>query len=1209
MTPEHQTAAADQGILERNLALIAARNPDAAARIRETAPSASAGFVETDDGAPALLIDGVAQCSKRRPIREAQAWARGVDPHAAAFFGVTGFGAGHHLGALSAAHKHKSVIVCCEPDVGLLRAVLARIDHSAWLGRCPFVLITDPGDRASLSSAMKGLEGLMATGVKLVDHPPSARRVGPASGDFGRTLIEVVGTTRTHVVTLLAHAGVTMRNFFMNLDHYTTCAGITPLAGSCAGRPAILVAAGPSLAKNLHLLEDPSVRERAVIIAVQTMLKPLLERGIRPHFVTALDHDAISTRFYEGLTREDVEGVRLVVEPKANAAIAETFPGEIVCAREAQLDLLLGDELTRDMGAIPAGSTVAHLNYYLARHLGCSAVILTGQDLGFSDGLYYGAGAAIHRVWGGELSEHRSLEMLEFERVMRMRSNLRQRTDVNGNPMYSDEQMTAYIAQFEAEFKRATNDRGVRIIDASEGGARIAHTEVMTLREALDGCLSQERVELPDLSAHRIDDADHAERVRRRVAHVAGQLGTIEKHSKRTIELLDRAIAKEGDAAAIDRTVRKIHEIRDRVRALEPAMAMVGFINQKGGLSRFRTDREIALSEDLSPAQRQTRQLRRDKENVLGVKDAARQVRRLLERVGGVLDGTAPKITRREDDAQPEAVTGGERRGARVEAVVFADPEIGPMGTRRDLGAPIMGDDNALSRTLDRLALCREIEGVTVVTPEPDRVKAMIGAVPREHIRIETCDAAALRMRTRAAGLARSASRACWRGSLAGLTCYDESLDPVALSRVMDERSLGAAVLVGAEWSLVDPALVDLVAAAYKGEPAHNDLVFSQAAPGMGGCLVSARMASNLAERARAGSVLCSIGSLIAYNPREPRADAIASPQCVPIDRAVRDAGVRVAADTDHGRRAVAAVRRALGDRIDTAPGAEIAEHFVRASRSARRVGPGRLVLELCTGRLSSGIYGRTRRGGLELDERPLISLARAREMMRSAVDLREDCTLLIAGAGDPLMRPDALDFVSLGDEMGMSCVELRTDLLSEHHDARGIVESGLGVLSVDVLADTREVYERMTGVDRFESVLDRMQSVFDARGAEGAAVPLPWIVPRMIKCDASVGDMRAFTDRWLTACGVAAIDPLPDAGEGGRIAPLPVPEPWDSRLVEDTLRVRCDGSVIDHAGRVREEINAFELGVEHAMRAVRRTGEEGAIEHKPAHAGDGAAA
>ena len=1204
-------------ILERNLRAIEGRNPYAARTIRAACPSEDVSFVATAQGVPALIAGGRAQCSKRRPLDEAMSWASGIDPYEAAFVGVLGFGAGHHLKALSVSHGHNSVIVCCEPDAGLLRAVFERIDHSGWLARCPFILLTDASDQSSLNGAIKGLEGLMAAGVKIVEHPPAQHRLVGSAREFSRTLIEVIGTTRTHVVTLLSHSGVTMRNFFMNLDHYTTCAGIAPLEGSCAGRPAILVAAGPSLAKNLELLEDPRVRERAVIIAVQTMLKPLLARGIKPHFVTALDHDEISRRFYEGLTAEDVEGVRLVAEPKANAAITGAFPGEVVCAREAQLDLLLGDELKRDMGKIPAGSTVAHLNYYLARHLGCDTVILMGQDLGFSDGLYYGPGAAIHSVWGGELSEHRSLELFEFERVMRMRRNLRERPDINGNTMYSDSQMSAYIAQFESDFQRDTHEHGVRVIDASEGGARIAHTEVMTLRGALDGCLGEGRVEIPDLRAHRVEDPAHRERVRRRVAHVAGQLSGIEKRSERTIRLLDRAIAQSGDPARVDRTVRRIHEIRAEVHRLDPALGLVSYLNQKGGLNRFKTDREIALSGDLPPAERQRKQLERDKENVRHVLDAAREVRRLLERTGSVLAGRAPKITRREDTPAP--APGGDRglsaglsagrSSVRVEAVVFADPEIGPLGTRRDLGAPVLGGDNALMRTVERLGRCAALDGVTLVTPDPDCVAALLTAAQRDRVAVVACEAGALRRRTRGVGLARAASGACWRGSIGGLTCSDESMDPEILERVMGERGLDAGVLVGAEWALVDTGLIDRGVGVFRADPEHNDLIFSQSAPGLGGCLVSARVASSLAERARAGSVLSSIGSLIAYNPREPRADAIASPQCLGIDHAVRDAGVRVTADTDDGRRALAGVLRTLGERADTAPATEIAAEFGAQRRAARRRGPGRIVLELCTGRLSSGVLGAARAGPRELEERPLISLARARDLMAEAVALREDCSLLLAGVGDPLMRPDALDFVALGDELGMSCVELRTDLLSEHHDARRIVESGLGVLSVDVLAESRETYRTLTGVDGLDSVFDRLQAIFDARGAEGGAMPAPWVLPRMTKCDASVHEMRAFTDRWLTVCGCVAIDPLPAARDGERIGPLPVPAPWDARLEEDLLRVRCDGTVIDHAGRGREDINALEIGIEQAMRAVRRAGEDSAIEPKPTPAGDGAAA
>ena len=71
--------------------------------------------------------------------------------------------------------------------------------------------------------------------------------------------------------------------------------------------------------------------------------------------------------------------------------------------------------------AIPPGATVAHLSVSLAEFLGCATVVLVGQDLGFTDGLYYCPGTAVHRVWDAELSPWNTLEMMEWQRIARMR--------------------------------------------------------------------------------------------------------------------------------------------------------------------------------------------------------------------------------------------------------------------------------------------------------------------------------------------------------------------------------------------------------------------------------------------------------------------------------------------------------------------------------------------------------------------------------------------------------------------------------------------------------------------------------------------------------------------------------------------------------------------------------------------------------------------
>src|SRR5690606_40379692 len=79
---------------------------------------------------------------------------------------------------------------------------------------------------------------------------------------------------------------------------------------------------------DLHSFPTRRSSDLVVVIAVQTVLRPMLDRGIRPDFVTALDYHEISTRFYEGLTREDLEGITLVAEPKVNPAVLDAFRSE-----------------------------------------------------------------------------------------------------------------------------------------------------------------------------------------------------------------------------------------------------------------------------------------------------------------------------------------------------------------------------------------------------------------------------------------------------------------------------------------------------------------------------------------------------------------------------------------------------------------------------------------------------------------------------------------------------------------------------------------------------------------------------------------------------------------------------------------------------------------------------------------------------------------
>jgi len=1194
----------DSEIFERNITAIARRSPKAADQIRQATSNTEIEFSLTPAGELVGVLDGRAMCSKRRPADEANFWAQQYDPQSCGFLGIQGFGLGHHLRALFKDHAGFSVYMCFEPDLGLLRAVLERFDHSDWINQSIFLLVTDPDDAPTMTQLMTGAEAFLATGVEIATHPPSAKRLGDSASKFSSTLLNVVKSTRTHLITILAHSGYTLRNILMNAGTYATSSGIVPLKDSCEGRTAILISAGPSLQRNLKLLDDPSIRERAVIIAVQTMLKPLLERGIKPHFVTALDHHEISKRFYEGLTEQEVEGVRLVVEPKANAAIIEAFPGEILCAREPQLDELLGAKLARDMGSIPAGATVAHLNYYLAKYMGCTNIILIGQDLGFTDGQYYSAGASIHRVWAGELSEHRSLEMFEWERIARMKSLLRIKEDIHGRPIFTDEQMSTYIAQFESDFQEDTqSDHSIRVINATEGGVNIAGAEVMTLSDALSDCLTYERINIPETISLTQDDPDHKNKLKARIRTILGQLQTIERNSKRTIELNKKTQESVDNPAQVDRHIQSMHAIRDQVLALQPAFDMVNFYNQKGGLNRFKVDRGIKLLTELSPEEKMAKQLDRDAHNIAWIQESASEVGKLLGRTLDVIEMSASPMTRDEfADEDPTIETGiatDSTPRRRVEAVIFADTTLGPLGNQRDLTNPVYQEFNALELTIARLQQTSELDGITIITPQTDVIESMQFADSHCGIRVVHIDSGLLRSRMKSIGAARAASSECWRGSIGSLGCYDEGLVPSALVGVMEEYNIDAAAIVGPDWAMVDPILVDRIITRHRACPDRCRIPFSQAIPGIG-CTVLDRNAANALDKAaQISSTFGSVGAMFSYIPIGPQGDPIASPLCVGVDPTIRDAGVRVVADSPSRTQAMSTLLNGLGSSIETIDAQALINGYTTELNQLETIAPRRIELELTSTRNTGGLWGDRHQCQSPNHE---ITLDQASVLFKDAVSLRPECSLLISGRGDPLVRSDALSFVTRAKELGISSVELRTDFFDDTHTPEQIVTSGVDVVSVDVLTDSHDGYEEMTGSNDFESFLDRMQSLFNARTTKPGQLPTPWIVPRITRSLESYLAIQPFYDRWLSVCGCAIIDPDQTAGPDDRIQPLPIPTRRAFQLAAHTLRIRCDGQVVDHQGRPVPNTNAFELGIEQSYKNFRQALDQSFSQSTDAH-------
>lgn len=1122
--------APDAAVLDKNLRALAVHSPAAAELIRRAIPKPGVEFIDTDQGEPGLVCEGRTLASRRRPIDEAERLAESVDPGATGVACVLGFGAGYHVRAVGERLGQASVVICFEPDTELLRAVFERVDHSAWLGRTRVVLCCDANDRAPIADALTGLEGLIALGVSIVEHPASKARLDEGARLFAARFTEVVQATKTQVATTLLHSPKTLGNLIANAPAYARAEGVGPLAGVGAGRAAVVVSAGPSLARNIALLENDAYRERVYVIAVQTTLKTLLERGIKPDAVVALDHHEISTRFYEGLSAADVAGVTLVVEPKVNPAVLEAWPGAVRTVASDMLDSLLGAVAGTPKGELRPGATVAHLAYYLARHMGCDPVILTGQDLAFTDHRYYADGAAIHNVWAGELNEFRTLETMEWERIARGKNHLRRVTGQDGRVLFSDEQMASYLAQFEQDFAR-DKAVGLTTIDASEGGALKPHTEPMPLAEALGRVSVGVRAPMPvpegrDVSAEELGD---------RLASVARDADKIARTSRETIRLLDRMVRVQGDPHRFNELVEHAHKNGVSVTGLHPAFGLVQFINQTGVLNRVKADRSIEIKGDATEREAQTMRIERDKQNVESIERAAEELARMLR------SGDTPNAKRVRT-----------RANARLSVIVPVDHKLCGLGTVRDLSRPIAGGKNALELTIDRLRASKSVRRIIIATPDPDAARALLDG-DRPGVSFERIETNTLRAHLAGVGRSRVYAPACWRGSPGGLSVFDEVLSPAIAAGIMERAGLPAALFVGPEWCLLDPGLIDACVERWaEGEGAHR-LVFTNTAPGFAPVLVDRELVTQLASLGPAAGHLGTLAAVLSYVPGAPQTDPIGRDGCVPPDPTLRDCGVRAIADTSC---AVARIVRVLETTGSDADARTIAAALAADMRSNPDPVPQRLTLELNTGRLSRGVFASWKRTGVVSGERCALSLPDAHRVLRELALGREDAVVTLDGAGDPLMHPGVVDMVRMCGELRIAGVHVRTELANETPPLAELLDAGVTALSVDLHANDAETYGAMMASDRLRPAAECAQDAARSARVEGG-LPSAWVVARSTRCDATLDALPDFYDGWTSIAGTAVIDPAP--GGVDRLGPMPVPASALARLARETMFVRSD--------------------------------------------------
>ncbi|WCK54193.1 DUF115 domain-containing protein [Aneurinibacillus sp. Ricciae_BoGa-3] len=254
-------------------------------------------------------------------------------------------------------------------------------------------------------------------------------------------------------------------NNLMNISRILTSENVSRFKDKYKGKPAVIVAAGPSLDKNIHHLKD--IQSNAIIIAVDTIIERLIKEGITPDFVASIERiEEVYQYFYKD---KYIPGsVSLIAPPVVSPNVFSSFKGRTIMPfRKGMIDYNWLQEMLGlpDNIFINIGKSCAHVAFGFAAFTGASPIILIGQDLAYGEN-----GAKSHT--SGTVYDKKDIpthhEFVEVEGYYggQVRSN------VIWNSFREWIELQIYKHQF-------------AVINATEGGANIKYTTQMTLPEAI----------------------------------------------------------------------------------------------------------------------------------------------------------------------------------------------------------------------------------------------------------------------------------------------------------------------------------------------------------------------------------------------------------------------------------------------------------------------------------------------------------------------------------------------------------------------------------------------------------------------------------------------------------------------------------------------------------------------------------------------------
>ncbi|RXJ02280.1 DUF115 domain-containing protein [Anaerobacillus alkaliphilus] len=455
--------------------------------------------------------------SSYNPQREAGSFVESFSLNNEDTILIFGLGLGYYLPILRQKFQDKKLIVI-EPSLEIFNEALQVQDFTEYLKDELIVFLVDlpPYIVGTIVDSFINENKIKSLYIKQLSF--HNRMFAEYIRDVKDNLSKQILSKRGNIGTEIVFSQTWLYNTIKNLKYLGTNPSVGHLKNIFSGKPVIIVSAGPSLEKNVHLLKG--AYNKSLIIAVGSSINILEKNGVIPHFIVGVDGSAPEARIFEKVksTKPIFIYSNIVHHRALDVYKGKQFWMNIAC------EYPFYNKFYSDVPVFRAGPSVANITLDLVYWLNPSAVILVGQDLAYTGNYRYAKG----NIHGDDPEMMAELEVEDTNEFIVVK-------DIHGDEIYTKSDLLLMKNWFEDYVGFFNKDEG--IYNCTEGGTPIKGIPNISLNYALQKYCTRE-YNMDDLlkKGYNISSDINLEKFNQFILDTTTDLNICKKLSKKRID-------------------------------------------------------------------------------------------------------------------------------------------------------------------------------------------------------------------------------------------------------------------------------------------------------------------------------------------------------------------------------------------------------------------------------------------------------------------------------------------------------------------------------------------------------------------------------------------------------------------------------------------------------------------------------------------------